>query len=365
MKVLIVTNNLGERSGWERYSLDLVNAFLGEGINVVVVCQKRNDEYKHIKQLEILPNPLSLRRNQILSWFYAFRFFLKSGLTRPDIVHCFVEPYALFTFIVASFLRVKYFLTIHGSYGVKGFDSFFYKFFQIFSYRKAEKLICISHYTKAKILKYKKLDNVVVIPNGVRGDLFSNIRTTRENNSIISVSGLLKNRKGQHITLEALSLLKNDISDFKYHIVGARKDTVYCDLLDKIIEKNKLKRNVIFHGNVPDEDRNILYESSKIFVLNPVSDEFNFEGFGLVYLEANAFGLPVIGSLGNGGEDAIKDGYNGFLVHNENKEEIAQKIKLLLEDNILYNKMSANAKHWVKEFSWDKISKRYLDIYVN
>jgi phosphatidylinositol alpha-1,6-mannosyltransferase len=311
-----------------------------------------------------LPDPLSLRKNQVLSFFNAIKFFSKSDFGKPDFVHCFVEPYALFTLIISFFLKTKYFLTIHGSYGVKGFDSLFYKFFQIFSYKRAKKIICISNYTKNRISEYGAFDNLVVIPNGVNEKLFSfKSDNIEKENSIISVSGLLKNRKGQHITLGALALVKNKISDVKYHIIGGRKDNVYCSLLDDIIKKEKLSANVIFHGNVSDEERNKLYNQSKIFVLNPVSDDFNFEGFGLVYLEANAFGLPVIGSYGNGGEDAIKDGYNGFLVHNNNLAEVAEKINLLLEDDALYVKMSDNAREWIKDFSWDKISQKYISVY--
>ncbi|AKM83790.1 TPA: hypothetical protein DCZ46_00420 [Candidatus Campbellbacteria bacterium] len=362
MKALIITNSLGERSGWERYSLDMVNGLIQNGFDVLVICHKKNDSYKNIKQIELLPDPLRLRKNQFTALWDAIRFFLKNDFGKPNLIHCFVEPYLFFTFILSLFFKVPYFLTIHGSYGVKGFDCIIYKTIQIFSYIKAKKIICISNYTKNRILEYGNFENIVIIPNGVSDKISSFTTSVEKENSIIGI-GVLKNRKGFHITLNALALVRENIPDIKYYIVGIQRDKKYFELLEKIVKEKRLEENVFFYGNADDSKKFELLNKSKIFVLNPVSNEFNFEGFGLVYLEANALGLPVIGSYGNGGEDAIKDGYNGFLVHNENPEESAEKIKILLEDDALYVKMSDNAREWVKDFSWDKISQKYISVY--
>lgn len=362
MKALIVTNSLGERSGWERYSLDMVNGLIQNGFDVLVICHKKNDAYKDIKQIEILPDPLRLRKNQFVAFGNVIRFFLKNDFGKPDLIHCFVEPYLFFTFILSLFFKVPYFLTIHGSYGVKGFDCLIYKIIQTFSYKRAKKIICISHYTKNRVLKYGDFENIVVIPNGVGEKISSFVDHVKKENSILGV-GVLKKRKGFHVTLSALALVKKSIPDIKYYIVGNQRDKKYFELLEIIVRENKLEENVFFYGNADDSKKFELFNKSKIFVLNPVSDEFNFEGFGLVYLEANALGLPVVGSYGNGGEDAIKDGYNGFLVHNEKTEEIAERIKVLLENGALYDNMVLNSKKWASEFSWEKIIKKYISLY--
>lgn len=362
MKVVIITSYLERTSGWGRYSLAMISQLMENGYEVFVVCNKKNINYKNIEQFAVLPSPLSFKKKYLLSFYYALKFILKNKFNGIDFIHCFVEPYSFFTYLISKVYRKKYFITIHGSYGVKGLDNLFYRFIQLFSYERAKKIICVSNYTKNKLLKYKNLKNIRVIFNGVSDSMFCPSDNNRESYSIIGV-GALKNRKGFHLTIKVLNLLKQKFVNIRYYIVGNQHDNEYYSYLKNIIEKNGLKENVIFYENISDEELKGLYKKSKIFILNPISDRFNFEGFGLVYLEANACGLPVIGSYGNGGEDAIKDGYNGFLVNNENVEEIAQKIELLLENNNLYNEMSNNARRWAKELSWNNIIKEYLKVY--
>jgi glycosyltransferase involved in cell wall biosynthesis len=231
----------------------------------------------------------------------------------------------------------------------------------LFSYKKAETIICISNYTKKRVLEYKKLKNIKVIPNGV-GKMFGKINGGKKESIIMGLGGL-KNRKGFHITLKALSLVKKQIPDIKYFIVGNQNDLEYFSFLKKIVLDLKLEEDVISLGNANDDEVKKLYEKSKIFVLNPISDKYNFEGFGLVYLEANSYGLPVVGSYGNGGEDAIKNGYNGYLAKVNDVEDTAEKILQILEDEKLYRKMSKNAIEWSNSLKWRKVFKKYLNIY--
>lgn len=363
-KAIIVTNKLGDKDGWGRYTSDMTNQLLKNDFDVLVLCYKKNNNYKTIKQLEIFSNPLLLRRNQILVPLYLTLFLLKNnGFGRSEFIHCFVEPYLFFTYLLSKILGVKYFVTIHGSYGIKGFDFFFYKFLQIFSYKRAKKIICISNYTKNKLLKYlKDPKNIKIIPNGVGEMSASEEKMQDQKENIIMGLGGVKFRKGYHITLQALAIVKKDIPDIKYFIVGNLSDTNYVSYLEKIIRDLGLKDNVSM-GFLLDDELKKVYKKSKLFVLNSVSSEYDFEGFGLVYLEANSFGLPTIGSYENGGEDAIKDGFNGLLAKAGDVQDTAQKILLVLKDEKLRLKMSKNAREWAKRFDWESIFEKYLEIY--
>ena len=72
--------------------------------------------------------------------------------------------------------------------------------------------------------------------------------------------------------------------------------------------------SVHFLGQVPDEQLIALYRGCALFVLTPLTLGTQFEGFGLIYLEANSCGKPVVGSYGCGAEEAIVDGETGLLV---------------------------------------------------
>jgi len=308
---------------------------------------------------------LSFKKNYFFALLYTLKIILnlkKEG--KINLIHCFVEPYAFITYLVSKILGVRYFITIHGSYGVKTLRNIFYRFLQIISYRNAQKVICISNYTKRRVLKYKNLVNFIVILNGVDvstlGNQVSNI--SKKENIIIGV-GTLKKRKGFDITIEAMKIVIKIFPDVIYYIVGSQTDNNYVDYIKKLIEDLGLNNNIILQGKVSSDKLKELYKKSKIFVLTPLSDEFNFEGFGLVYLEANIYGLPVVGSYGNGGEDAIKNGFNGFLAKENNPEDIAEKIIELLNNQELYEKMSQNAVEWSQKMSWNDIIKKYLEVY--
>jgi len=363
-EILLITNCLGDKSGYGRYSLDLVNQLIKNNFSIVVICHKKNYKYKNIKQLEILPSSLSFKKNYFLTLLYVLKNIKQlKKIGNFSFIHCLVEPYAFFTFLLSRVLKIRYFLTIHGSYGIKCFYNKIYKFLQLLSYRKAVKIICVSNYTKSRILKYIKLNNIEVIPNGVNEDfLNSNSPVNIDKKNIIIGVGALKRRKGFDIALRSVALVKEKIPDIEYYVVGSQKDKQYFKYLKDIINNNNLQKNVIFFENISDDDLVKMYLKSKIFILTPISDKYNFEGFGLVYLEANALGLPVVGSYKNGGEDAIKDGFSGFLTIPNDENDVAEKIlKLLNDDN--YDRMSKRSIEWAKKHSWKNIIKKYINVY--
>ena len=70
MKILIITNFLGEKSGWGRYSSELVDEMRKRGFEVSILCFRKNDVCKDIKQYDILPPPLSFKKSYLLSFYY-------------------------------------------------------------------------------------------------------------------------------------------------------------------------------------------------------------------------------------------------------------------------------------------------------
>jgi len=363
MKILIITNKVGDKSGWGRYSIDVISNLIREGNEVVVICNARNDDLKNIIQLDVLPAPLMFKRNFFLSIFYAFR--VKNRAKDIDIIHCFVEPYVFIAFVLAKMSRVSYFITIHGSYGIKCFYNRFYKFLQITAYKSAKKIFCVSNYTKNRILEYVDLNNLIVIPNGVNlNKFFSKSKKVKKEDIVLGV-GALKRRKGYHVSLRALREVKKLIPYIKYYIVGDRSDKKYYNFLNNIIIDLNLEDNVVFLENINDRELIDLYKKSKVFILTPLSSQYNFEGFGLVYLEANSFGIPVIGSYGNGGEDAIRNNYNGLLTEPDNYKDIANKLTTLMINEELHKKISNNSLMTVNDFSWNNIIKKYIKAYKN
>jgi phosphatidylinositol alpha-1,6-mannosyltransferase len=83
------------------------------------------------------------------------------------------------------------------------------------------------------------------------------------------------------------------------------------------------------------------------------------EGFGIVALEANYFGVPVIGAKGCGVEDAVQDGVSGILVDPNNPNEIAQAVSTILAD---WQGFSSRARIHALEFDWNNVKVKYMDL---
>ncbi len=361
MKILFITESLNQQSGWGRYSSSLLNALRGSNTELFVLCHKIYDQ-EFFHQVSGLPKVLDFRRNYIFFLFYTFKLLLSKNLKKPDIIHCAVETYAPITWVLSKYWGVPYILTVHGSFGIKTMINGWCAWIQKKCYRQAQAIVAVSKYTKKRLLEKVSLTNIVVIPNGVDESFFS-IQCTNTGAPIVLGVGALKHRKGFHTVLQAIKEVKKFIPDIKYYMVGSNKDVKYCASLKTIVDELDLGDTVVECGSVDEAGLRKLYGESRVFVLTPISDEYDFEGFGLVYLEANASGLPVIGTSNSGAEDAISDGVSGFLVPPENVSVLAEKILLVLQDSSVYNKLSQGGRVWAKSLTWEVVIKQYKKIY--
>jgi phosphatidylinositol alpha-1,6-mannosyltransferase len=369
MKIAIITSQVRQNTGYGRVSFELIKFLQRGNFEVVVICSRANDELRGVRQIPILPAPLSFRRNYFLCWVYLFKLFKhKKELKNCDAIHCLVEVYSLLTLLLSKLLQKKYFLLMHGTYSVAPFKNKFYGLLQKLAYKDASKIICVSNYTKNKILKHVNLANLTVIPNGVDVENFR--RNKRDERSylgkknILMSLGAFKERKGFALIIKALAIIAEEIPDIKCYIgggAGGSKD-YYRKLMDLVDELN-LSDRIVFFKDASDDYIKDLYGKTRVFALTTISGEYNFEGFGLVYLEANAYGVPVIGCYGSGAVDAIKDGYSGFLAKPGDINDIAEKTIRLFKDENLYATMSKNALLWARKHSWKNIFKEYIKIY--
>jgi glycosyltransferase involved in cell wall biosynthesis len=88
------------------------------------------------------------------------------------------------------------------------------------------------------------------------------------------------------------------------------------------------------------------------------------EGFGIVYVEAMSQGVPVIGVKGQGIEDVIKDGYNGFLAEPQNVNSLIGILDILIGDNEKRKMIGLNGRNTViRDFTWDANAKKVKKLY--
>ncbi len=358
MKIGIITSSLSETNGWGRYSLEIVKELKNFG--EVKVISHQIEELKEIETYPILPPPLGNSLKKIWALLKIIKY-----LKGCDIFHCLIEPYAPIIALANLSLKKPFVITAHGTYAIqpinkKGINSFLMKF----AYKKANKIICVSNFTKNEILKKCNLNNLEVIPNGVDYSAFSNYEPNkaRPNRTIILSVGPIKSRKGYDASIKAISRLKKE--NLKYYIIGdIIPNDFFYKQLKELIKKENLEEKVKFLGRVSNEELLNLYNKCNIFLLTPKNVNCKVEGFGLVYLEANACGKPVIGTYNCGAEEAIINGYNGFLVPQNDPEKTAKAIKYLLNNPEVARKMGENGRKRAQDLSWENIVKEIIKIY--
>ena len=229
------------------------------------------------------------------------------------------------------------------------------------SLSRLNEVIAVSNFTLS-LIKDVKLKSTCVIPNGIYLEDFKtknqSLKTTKNSHQLQLITvGNLTQRKGQHNVINALPKLIKKHPNLKYHCVGIPTDE---DRIKELISRLNIKGNVIVHGRLMEEEKNKLIRQSAIFMmLSEHTSKGDVEGFGIAILEANALGLPAIGSENCGIEDAIKDGYSGKLVNQHQPQEIEQAIEEIVNN---YGSYSSQAKLHAQQFDWSKIGAKYIEV---
>ncbi len=363
MKICAITASLSRENGWGRYSSEIIGE-LAKYNDVKIITSRSSDitEYKGCEVISILPDPLSIRLSDYISTISK----LKHEIAGCEIAHCFTEPYSPLTAISSILSGRPYVLHAVGTYAAKFIKSGVYGKIFRYAYAKAGKIICISNFTCQSVLKEMRLENTIVIPLGVDYRHFERCRPERmpESDSKILLSvGAIKPRKGYDVSIQAFAMAKKEIDNMKYIIAGDVHDDKYFTLLKRIISENKLGTSVEFLGKVSESKLIELFYGCDAFILTPVQIGDSFEGFGLVYLEANACGKPVIASASGGVPDAVIHNQTGILVPERDVQATANAIIELMSDEKLLKRLGDKGKEWAKKMSWENTARKIMGVY--
>ena len=149
----------------------------------------------------------------------------------------------------------------------------------------------------------------------------------RDRKLVLSVSRLVE-RKGLEFLIRAVPLVIRDVPDAHFIIIGTGP---LADKLKRLASALDLDDVIDFMGEIPPEQLALYYQASDLFALPcrtmPNGDT---EGFGLVFLEANACGLPVVAGRAGGTVEAVVDGETGLIVDGSDPSNIASAIVRVL-----------------------------------
>lgn len=350
MKIGFLVKTVNPKNGAGRYASDIIEVLRSRG-HTVIVLKEEDDGYE---------GEVVLQRG--IKIFTGIRS-LATKLNGCDVIHAIDGyPYGIIGWLINRKLQKKLVISALGTYAVAPLYRWQTAFLLKQAYKKAHRVIAISNLTKNKILEKVQLDNIVVINPGIKiGE--ENLQKVESEEKFILGIGALKERKGYHVSLEAFVKISKEFPDLRYKIV-ADPDRAYKIILDKFIKDSGLDERVDFLSFIPEEKLVELYKTATMFVLTSINtSDHHFEGFGIVYLEAAAFGLPVIGTLGSGGEDAMQNGINGILVHQSDVKETAEAMRKILLDAVVRNAMTQKSFEWAQLNTVEIEVEKILQVY--
>ncbi len=363
MKICMVVGGVLESGGIQTQAVELSRALADRGHQVRIICMGVDMPVPPNVTVDVIgekPFTLgvyrrvrSLRREGQLDLIHAqgcagFNVILNCLLDRIPLVETFhstaISEYRVST---RSLFEKKYFAKFYLEEFLSG--------------HFAKTIICVSNYTKDRassdyLISKKKM---TVVPNGIDISRFADQAAYAKNGRTILVVGRIDPRKGylefvSHVVPEIVRLNPG----VQVRIVGKEFDTWkdYTDSVKRAIVDKGLSGNLKLLGAVPFEELRRLYNSSDVFLL-PSKEE----GFGIVLLEAQSCGLPVVAFNTSGVKEAVDSGSTGYLVNTYT--EMAERATELLSDPAKAKGMGTSARAFAAGFAWDAIAGKVEKVY--
>jgi phosphatidylinositol alpha-1,6-mannosyltransferase len=236
------------------------------------------------------------------------------------------------------------------------------------AFAAADGIVAVSRFTQDTLVRGFGVPDgkIELVSNGVDLDRFVPrprpnhlmVRYGLEGRRILLTVSRLYARKGMDRVIESLPVVLRRFPDLVYLIVG---EGSYRPVLENLVAYHDLGRNVIFAGAVPDYELTEHYSLGDVFIMaNREMPDGETEGFGLVFLEANACGLPVIAGKAGGSVDAVTDQVNGLVVDGDDTAAISAAIIRMFEDDGLRESLRAGGADVARASGWDQRVEQFL-----
>ena len=218
---------------------------------------------------------------------------------------------------------------------------------------KADLIIFNSQFTKNKTFKnfknLKKIEHTVIYPAFIKKIFKSKINKKKYD---LCTVARLEYRKGHHLVLEAMSILRNEQNILlKYAILG---DGPELSKLKDLVLKYSLHKQVDFVNHNCSSEK--IFKNSSIHIMPTITTPESIEGFGISNVEAASFGLPCIVSDSGGTPESI--GENGIIVKENDPKQL---VKSIIDIFKKYKNYSKKSYIFAKNFESKKKIEEYLD----
>ena len=221
---------------------------------------------------------------------------------------------------------------------------------------KASRISVVSRYARELLERHfpEAADKVVVTPGALRSHLRfrqSSPAALPGSKTVILTVARLNPRKGQLEVITALKALPaSQRASLEYWLVGAHGKENYDQLLAEAAAGADFP--VRFLGDIPDEKLGEIYAQADLFAMTSMPHKHSVEGFGLVYLEAGAHGLPIVAHAIGGVPEAVIHDYTGLLVAPGDTAALTAAFARLLNDSALRRQFGEAGRARALARSW-------------
>lgn len=354
-KLLYITNAIDGSGGLERVlsikTKVLVEKY-GYEIHIITISQRSSSDLFFPFSENIILHHIEVSRSAI-QYLYHYVKGIKKVISeiRPDVILVCDDGLKAFFLPMILGKKIPIIYERHASILISHRENFmsYFKHKLVHLIMKSQ----MKNFAKFVILtesnkKEWKGNNLVVIPNPT--PYWPDLTSKLDKNKIIAVGSHSYN-KGYDRLLNIWKKIEEEQKEWELHIYGQWHQSTFIELAEKL-----QLQSVFFHR--PIISIHDAYLESSILVFPSRS-----EGFGMVLIEAMSFGIPCVSfDCPTGPSDIIKHEEDGFLVTNGNEKEFAEKLQMLMMNEILRKEMGGNARRNVERFMPENVLKMWDEL---
>lgn len=378
MRILVVNYEYPPIGGGGGFvTRDILEAMAVKGHAVTIVTSRYGDLKKHeIRNgVEIIRVPILGRKNIEVASMASMLSYVPSGLIQTlglkklrsfQLINThFAIPSGPLGYSLGKILGIPNVLTIHGgdiydpSKALSPHRVPLLSRTVRFLLNQADRVVAQSRDTRQNAYTYHRATCPIdIIPLGIKRPVYNKAARSKfglkEGQIVISTIGRLVGRKNLIESLEIMRTLRDKI-DFQFLIMGY--GPMFTPLEEKIRELG-LDQNVRLMGNVSDEVKFQVLDLSDIYISTALH-----EGFGLVFLEAMACGLPIISYNRGGHTDFLQDQVTGSMVELGDKDNFARRLLELSDGKDLRRKIGRSNKDMAEGYYIDTCADNYINLF--
>jgi phosphatidyl-myo-inositol dimannoside synthase len=294
-------------------------------------------------------------------WHIAREMVRRRRLLRNALLYV-PEPGPILALLLLQYFKsihpARLVLTLHGSEIRRLASRPFTRWTARRLFQRADRLSTANEFARRLLVENFSLPagRIVVAPCALRSDFARASvppadRPAALKRVVVLTVARLHPRKGQHHVIDALSRLPTAMkSRIEYRLVGDCRRPEYQAQLER--QAAAAGFPVVFHGAVDDAALPRFYAEADIFAMTSAPHQHSVEGFGLVYLEAGAHGLPVVAFATGGVAEAVRDEETGLLVPGEDIGKLTAAFARLVDDAALRTRLGVNGRARAVARTW-------------